>query len=212
MRPTIRGFLLLAVLSSSAYASSMCTQGTMTDYTAQNFSCFISDKLFTNFKYSITAQGNGIPVLATAVTVTPDFTDPNNPGFHFSSNGWIATSLATDNFDSAVDSSISFTVQTLSGLPLIDDNTLKLDQSSVSGPAAFGDIAETLDNGTSYAVDTGGPFVDHKTFPLTNMIVVNKDLFVGAEGGIDSGFFVGSTAQILQFSENFSEGVPEPVS
>jgi len=209
MRPTIRGFLLLAAISSCAHAASLCATATMAVYTTPNFSCFISDKLFSNFLYSSTADGNGIAVASTNVTVTPDFSDPNNPGFHFSSNGWLAVSHATDTFDTFVDSSISFSVATLSGQPLIDDNTLSLDSFFVSGApfTMFGDIAETLDNGTSYAVDTGGPFIDHKTFPLTSHLVVNKDLFVGAAGGFES------VAQIFQFSENFSEiGAPEPVS
>jgi hypothetical protein len=177
-------------------------------YIAPSFTgCTISDKLFTNFIYLNSAEGNGVPVAASSVLVVPDLSNPLNPGFHFVSSAWVVASHTTDTFDSFTDSSIGFTVQTISGLPLIEDNTLTLDIFSATG-SAFGDVAETvLPSGQQWGVDTGGPFVDHQTFPPTNILVVSKDLIVAAQGGTES------SASITQFSENFSEvGAPEPLT
>src|SRR3954468_7170653 len=148
MKPTIRGFLLAVALAGVASSAPLCVSGTMADYTSAAFiaggGCTVSDKLFTGFFYASTSGGNGVAVAAVNVNIVPDFSDPLNPGFHFSSRNWFVTSLATDTFNSFVDSSIGFSVQVISGLPLMDDMTLTLDSFAPSTGGAFGDIAETI--------------------------------------------------------------------
>jgi hypothetical protein len=176
-------------------------------YTALPGGCTISDKLFTAFTYQTSFGGHGVGVAASSVTVIPDFSDPLNPGFHFVSAGWTVSGLATDTFSSFVDSSIGFSVQTINGLPLMDDTILSLDAYSVTNATfAFGDIAETLNpGGLQFGVDTDGPFVSHPVFAPTSSVSVFKDLIVATEAG------QASSATITQFTESFSEiGAPEP--
>jgi len=214
MRP-IRGILLIVALAGVGVAAPLqcpTTPTAMSVYDALGFSCFISDKLFSNFTYSPTAGGNGVPVPDTAVFVTADTLDPNNPGFHFASSAWTVSSSVNDTFDSFVDSTINFDVATLSGQALIDDNTLTLNAFSSSGLGFFLAVDE------QYTPDPSGlglhvhsdPFstttTDHRVFTPINALHVTKDLFLGAENHTTS------TATITQFSENFSEiGAPEPL-
>jgi hypothetical protein len=210
MRP-IRGFLLITALAGIAAAAPLCTTATMAVYDVPGFSCQISDKIFSEFTYAPSSGGNGVAVPDTAVTLTPDFSNPSNPGFHFSSSAWTVSSLATDTFDSFVDSTINFRVTVVGNQPFLEDNTLTLDSFFVSGPGAFAAVDESYNpdpSGLGLHVNSGPPptTVDHSVFPNVSTIHVTKDLFIGAEAGTTS------TASISQFSENFSESqVPEPM-
>ena len=200
--------LLMAVMASLcalATAAPLCVAGgTMTSYMALGSSgCEIGDKLFFNFNYAGTAGGAGVAVPSSAVTVTPVNTDPYNPGLSFASSGW---SLSGTRF-ALVDSTIMFSVKTLSGLALIDDTTMTLGQYSTTG-TGLANIAETVNPyGIELEVDApSGPFTAHVTFDPISQVNVTKDLLV-----ILPPTGVNSKASIASFTETFSQTkTPEP--
>ena len=196
---------LAVALASMASASQLCTgvgTTTLADLIAMNTTgstCQIGDKLFSNFGLISTALTTAFAVPASAIIVTPDSTDPYNPGLIFSSAGWNTTNSAQ------VDSKISFTVTVIPGGHLIDDAGLTLISGSESGLGSGG-ITETLKGmGLQMQVDTFATPSSHVSFAPTTSLSVVKDLLVTTGPSASGGF-----AQITQFEESFSE-IPEPV-
>jgi len=209
MRQKFLGVLALAAIGTAASASPLpCpVVGTGMDvYIALGTTgCIISDKLFYSFSLAGSDSTGGSGPAASAITLTPDLADPNNPGILFSSSGWSVSGAGA-----FIDSTIGFKVKTLNGQPLIDDAGLGL-ISFATGGGGEANIAETIVLGggpafTTLSVDSaGGPFTDHKNFAPVSSVNVSKDLLVATGSGSDD------RARISSFSENFSE-VPEPVT
>ena len=193
----------VVAFASMASAAPLCTDvgPTMDYYLALTGGCQIGDKLFSDFSYQGTAENPSAAVPPTAVFVTPDNTDPYNPGIIFSSASWLTSSTG-------VDSSIGFTVTVLPGGNFIEDAGMTLLSSGATGLGS-GSITETILNlGAQLTVDTGtggvgGQRAAHVSFAPSQSVSVLKDVLVTVQRGQGS-------AQISSFEENFSE-IPEPV-
>jgi len=199
------------VLVSTAAAAPTCTNTTLDNYLAPNFSCMIDNLLFSNFGYSPTAIPVGVTIPANGIAVTTQ-TTPGDEGFQFSS-GW-AVKTQSDGSASFQDSLISFTVSTV-------DHSFSLTDLSLS---FNGDFTGTGSSGVNEHYCPGGPvsgcpnggvrqvtnpppvFEDHVVFTSpVSTLGISKDINV-ASG-------TNGTARISQVFNNFSNGsVPEPGS
>ena len=207
MKLSILAVALVTFVSAASAAPLCVSGGTLASYQALGSGgCMIGNALFSNFTYTGTALGQGAVVANTQITLTPAGSGTLNPGpgIIFASTAWVVPS-AKNNGDSFVDSVIGFTVS-VTGAPVINDGTLTLSSSSVTGTGT-GHISGTI-NASSLAVDTGGPSTSHVVFPVTSSVAVSKDLHIDVpQGNPGSG-----TAQINSFEEDFSQAaVPEPV-
>ena len=169
--------------------------------------CTIEDKIFSDFSYSSSAQGGATAIAASGITVTP-ITTPLDPGLQFQAN-WSASSGQVS------DSSIGFTVTTLSGAALIEDASIVQLGGSVvgTGTANLGEgicvgfncqnttfTLNTLNTTDAALIKLG----DHQIFTPTGQVRATKDIGVAGNG---SGF-----ASVSLMSDQFSEipQVPEP--
>lgn len=196
-------------------APAPCVQATLADYLVEGFSCTIEDKVFSDFAYDNPvqpAEGGPNVVDPASIIVTPDAT-PLNPGLEF--NG------AWSSFGgSSSDIKISFTITVLPGGNPIEDASLGIAGSVISGNAAV--IAgETIwlgcngpcDSSASlHALDLAGEdndqLFDHTTFDPVMMVTVEKDILLT---GVGDGFINFATVTIIH--QNFSEvPVPEPAT
>jgi hypothetical protein len=219
--------VLFAVVSVAivkvASASPLCTSlniTTMAEYEAlgnydagtNTGGCQIGDKIFSDFFYFSTSDGNGNAVLASNVTVTPVGANTNSPGLNFASNGWTIPG-ANPSVDSFVDSSLGFMVTVLNGgnsilgagLTMSPDNL----QVGTGGSVTIGETVTLADGFTllgTLRVNGATPLESLISFDPTSQLLVSKDLRVGI---LASGTGGGPT-QIGNFTETFPE-VPEPV-
>lgn len=193
----------LGALVSIASAAPLCVTDTMAAYMALPGGCTIGSMLFSNFGYSSTGMPPGGAVPSDQVLLTPNSSDPFNPGIIFSSRGWVVPAGSIDFF-SFVDSSISFTVSGPPGGLLIADSSMTLLGFSVTGDG-HADIAETvLPAGMGLDVNSDGPLYSHVNFTPTASVSVAKDLIVLVPQGQQG------SAIITSFEENFSL-TPEPI-
>jgi hypothetical protein len=96
----------------------------------------IGDKLFgtwTGFETTFLFENSTDPKLSRAanIRVTPDDSDPLNPGLRFSTNASDTLSVTGSGVRRTFE--IGYTVQTLDGSPRIKDNTLSLGMPIFSG-------------------------------------------------------------------------------
>jgi hypothetical protein len=213
----LRNWLLLAIGATAlavvpvAHASVLpqpCPDSaSLQDYLNMTGGCTIEDKIFSDFSYSSSAQGGATAILASGVTVKP-ITTALNPGLTFQAN-WSASSGEVS------DSSIGFTVTTMSGAALIEDASIVQLGSNVvgTGTANLGEgvcvgvncqnttfTLNTLNTTNQGLIQLG----DHQIFTPTGQVRATKDIGVAGNG---NGF-----ASISLMSDQFSEipQVPEP--
>lgn len=172
----------------------------------------VGDKLFFNWTL--------INLVSTDPSLDPDFDlievtglndQPLNPGLHFDVNGQL---VATDlNF---VDLTFGFSVATLSGKPLIKDNSLEITEH-LFDPFNFGGLITIVENifdpaGATlgekwvYADYLFGEFqlFDSADFNTQSLIHVEKNIFVGGDFDFDY-------VSLDSFEQRFSQ-VPEPTT
>jgi len=96
----------------------------ITDYGSTG--CTISDKTFSSFSYSSSAQGGATNISSSGITVIPQFGDPLNPGLGFQAS-WSVGSNQTE------DSLIGFQVTVTNGSARIKDDTLAVPSYVATG-------------------------------------------------------------------------------
>jgi hypothetical protein len=179
------------------------------NYTSSSTACQVGDKLFYGFTYSPTSFPDTVVApQGTQVFVNGDPSNPNEPGLIFSSSGWTLTgaSLASVIF---IDATITFSISTVDGRPLIVDSSLSFDQQVTGlGQTQVGEtVTPQGQSSFNLTVTSAGPFSDVGSFPGVSTVSVSKDLLVRIPKGADST----STATITSFREGFSE-TPEPTN
>jgi hypothetical protein len=211
MRRVVPILIALTGLTALATANPIsCPTDTYDNYVL-NFSsaasgCTIADKLFWGFTYGGSSRNGASIVSASNINITPDATDLNNPGLVFTSSFWTVTGNVNGRL-TLTDSTIHFVVQTVTGLPLIEDGTLKLG-TFVQPAGTDVSVLETINlgggNSVTLSVDGNNPLIDHKTWSPVSQVTVTKDLLVAVQGS-------GLIASVGGFSEYFSEQTaPEP--
>ena len=202
-------FALPLAVMADGVSLGPCPTASLSTYVAPEFSCTIGDKVFSDFGY--TSSGPD-PLLSGDITVTPD---PAllNPGLKFT--GIWGAQPGQHN-----DSNISYTVTVLPGGGLIDDASLSIGGSSVSGSGLV-TVAEDICAGGSLPACDPGTFTTllvsnngetivqyaSTTFTPVGMVTVLKD--IGLTAGVDGTNF----AVLSQVRNNFSEvPVPEPAT
>lgn len=172
------------------------------------------DKLFSDWTAIGTVTGAGNIDLAQ-LDVTPIVDDPLNPGLKFTAPlGALGTAFGHAG-PASVDLDITFRVRTISGLPLIKDNSLLINGYNIdSGPNAFIQISEdVLDSsgnllGQKLAIvqPSDAPndpdHFDAAEFPPQSLIQVVKRIRISGPGTNDGAF-------LMMFEQRFSQ-VPEP--
>lgn len=176
--------------------------------------CTVGDKLFTDFGYA-SAGDNALS--ATQVTVTPDNSDPLNPGLLFRGS-WEADAGETS------DSELQFTVSTLSGEALIKDASLSIfgygtDNGGVVSVGENLCLGGTFSPGTTncssgplnvdnlFVSTASGHTFDQTTFTPVSTVDVIKDIGLTSFGGETSVAFTSGV------SNHFSQvPVPEPAT
>jgi hypothetical protein len=188
-----------------------CVTGTYADYMALENGCTVGDKVFSDFDYAASGTNQ---LSAAQVTVTPDNSDPMNPGLLFTGT-WVA------NAGNTSDSHLQFTVSTLSGAALIEDASLSISGYAVSGTGMV-TVAENLCLGGTFSGWTTncssqvtdnllvstflGQTYDHTTFNPVSTVDVFKDIGLTAFGTGETNF-----AFVSGVTNNFSQ-VPEPAT
>ncbi len=214
MKKVLALAVLAVTLPLAALASEVspppCVQGTFADYMALTGGCTVGDKVFTDFNY--VASGT-LGLAASQVTVTPDNSNPMDPGLLFTGSWTAANGMQSD-------SHLQFTVSTLSGAPLIEDASLSIGGYGTSGIGIVS-VAENLCLGGTFTGWTtncssettsnllvftpNGPTYDHTTFTPVSSVDVLKDInLIAANGGANFATLSGVT-------QNFSQ-VPEPAT
>ena len=178
-----------------------------------------NDKVFSNFQLvSMTTTGGGIVTL-DQITVIPLADDPLNPGLKFTAPvGALGTPFGHDGPATAL-LTFSFDVQTTSGLPLIKDNSLLINDFIFdASTAALIRISEQVQNATGGALgfkqvlavtgdqpNSGNPnHFDSAEFAPTAFLHVIKSIEILGPGENDGAF-------LKMFQQRFSQ-VPEPSS
>lgn len=220
MKPLLVLVGTLFAMSATALATPIptCVQNTLASYEALDATggCEINNLLFDNFSDMESSAGAN-QLNAGQITVTPDFTLLDE-GLQFTAS-WSVASPA------AMDSAISFTVQTVNGADTLDD--ISLSATEVSTGNGLSGVIETYcvgslkgaGNHCPSTLDTisvsdppgqnNGPVT--QTYGLTNELSVTKDI------DVSSGFAYNgqpSTASISVVDNNYSQigAVPEPIS
>ena len=213
--------LLLALFSLAVIASAnpLCTATTydvyVNTYTTLANACQIGDKLFYGFTFT-PQSSNATGPNANQVNITPDASNPNEPGIIFGSSLWSVNGSATFANQLYIDNSFSFNVVVIGGLPLITDASLDFsNEFSIAGQGqAFIGETLTLNGGGSgsLGVDSNsGPFTSITHFAGVSSLHVVKDLQVRVIRPTPTGGTNVGSASIAQFREGFSE-IPEPLT
>ena len=161
----------------------MCGSGTVASYIGT--ACQTGDKVFSNFKYSTTAIGNGVASDAAHTLLTP-INSGNNEGFDIQG-------LWDAGPGGAADGVLSYTVQSVDGLS-IDDASLSLTGSAIGG---FATVGETICKGAMLSncpsaqsatlqAELPGPATDTINFLPTDIVDVSKDIDVFGGTGFAS--------------------------
>jgi hypothetical protein len=210
-------FVVASTLMAASWAgiseAAPCVQSALTGYIGLGSTgCELDDKRVFDFDYS--AAGPGAPA-ASAVTVIPDTSNPNNPTLNFQA-GWAAAG------NQIVDSLIEYTIATVNGTPLIVDNSLFIAGVGATGPGLV-TVAEnkclagtwvgalcSSGNVSNLFVSFPGDTTATDTFPAVSSIDVIKNITVSG-GGDPAG-----TATLSLVSQDFSQVtngvVPAPLS
>jgi hypothetical protein len=142
------------------------------------------------------------------ITVTPLDDQPFNPGLKFNGNGQLVA--VDDNF---LFLALGFRVSTLSGLPLIKDNSLELNSFFFDGNGGevligediFGSCCDLLGEKLVFADNLFQEFelFDSADFDPQSEIFIEKSIDV-------FGDFTGDLVELDMFTQRFSQVVPEP--
>jgi hypothetical protein len=205
-------FYVIAVFCAPAFGDTVpaCVQQPLSAYLTLTGGCEISDKVFYRFGYGTNTKGAGVAMPASGITVTPLTNDPSDPGFDFQADWTISGAGSADSL-------IFYDVSTLSGLPLINDESLtwaaSTNNTGGSGVASLDEflcLSGEVGNCQVPIVHFGlrqspvpSPQVDHVTFDPVNHVSMLKDVFVFATGT--------AGATITDVTNRTSE-VPEPGS
>jgi len=183
-----------------------------------NWYIVVDDKEFSGFKnYSGIANGTGVAVTASEITVSGNENSTLGPGLEYNSNAWTVAGVGGQ------DTSFNYTVTVLSGQPLLEDTSQTLQQGGVGATAGsqiyITETALTAPGGTSLTnpaltvdqlnisgvIQTPVLF-DQQFNQLVSSAYVGKDIGITNKGSTDAtGFSV--------LYQNFSEVVvPEPSS
>jgi hypothetical protein len=208
--------LTLLILPSGGMASQLCTNNVGLDqyianYTGINNACQIGDKLFYDFAYTASSTPAGNQPPANETSVIPDPGDGvSNPGIIFSVGGFLVFPGDT------MDATITYTVATLSGSPVIQGYALTMAGSHTASPTGLGSgsVTESFDNAPTGTplITTVGPLGNNFNatsvgfLPWVNSTTVTTQIHLQSPG--DSGPFDIVTISAIQ--EHFSENVPEP--
>lgn len=171
------------------------------------------DKLFNNFTLTSTQSVNGGFADPTQIDVTPLVDDPLNPGILFTSQFGALGTPSGHTGPSSVQFIFAFDVLTTNQLPLIKDNSLRInDWSFDSGPLASIQVSEQVFDaaglllGTKLASVTPQTqnLVDSLQFTPRSFVHVVKQINIAGPGDNDM-------ARLLVFEQRFSQ-IPEPHS
>jgi hypothetical protein len=206
--------LIAAVILAGpiAKASTMCVNdASLATYISGNSTyesaCQIGDKLFWGFTLTNGQSSIGAEPAATDIQVQTYPGDGlTNIGIAFNTGGW-----STSN-GIPIDSIISYSVATISGLPLIKDATLAI-TGQLTGTGGSGSVTETLNPavaGSPIVASIPTPVVVNIDFSGTKQsafTVVDEISLMGGRGSSD-------VAHISAIENDFSESVviPEPVT
>jgi hypothetical protein len=218
MKRTIVIPMVLLLLGSSAFATSLCVQTDLGQYIA-NYStignaCTIGDKLFYNFGYSATLNG-GTPPAATDVQIAPDPGDGvTRPGMLISVGGFLAFP------GDILDATITYSVATVSGLALIQGYDLTIAGSHTAQPTGggFGSVTESFSNSPAGTplVTSIGPLAASVLSASSNFLPRVSQVTVTTKVHVESPDVLRpfDVVTISAIQEHFSElsQVPEPYS
>jgi hypothetical protein len=205
------------IMASSAGISEAapCVQSAFPAYIGLGSTgCELDDKRVFDFGYS--PAGPNAPAVGS-VNVIPDTSNPNNPMLHFQA-GWSAVTTQ------AADSLIEYTIATVSGAPLIVDNSLAINGVGATGTGLVtvaenkclggnwvgGVCSSGLTSNLFVFFDSTPPNITSvtDTFPAVSSIDVIKNITV--LGGADGAAALSLVSQ--GFSQVAPNGVPAPLS
>jgi len=210
--------IAFVLLGSSAFASPACMTADLdqyiTNYTGFSRACTIGDKLFYNFGFSASVNFGAAPV-ASDVQIAPDPGDGvTRPGLLFSVGAFLAFP------GDIMDATITYSVATLSGLPLIQGYDLSIAGSHTAQPIGlgFGTVTESFSNsplGTPLVASVGplGAFdlTDIQGFlPRVSQVNVTTSIHLQSPDTLRP-FDVVTISAIQEHFSEFSQ-VPEPYS
>jgi hypothetical protein len=186
----------------------------------------IGDKLFgtwTAFETTYLFENSTDPKLSRAanIRVTPDDSDPLNPGLRFSTNTSDTLSVTGSNVRRTFE--FGYTVQTIDGSPRIKDNTLSLGLPSFSGDGGVVGLIERACSGGFEFFDECGTQVAFKSVVADNVedvfILLDDETFSPRSQLFVSTFYSlfnsneGESTALLTWQQYYSQtSVPEPGS
>jgi hypothetical protein len=209
--------LLVVVLATPGVATAVSMSDLFLGQTITDF-----DKLFNHWRLVSDVTINGGTVDLSKIDVTALGDDPLNPGVTFTASlGALGTPFGHTGASSAT-LAFSFQVSTLSGDPLIKDNSLLIkDFTFDAGPLASIAIDEAISDpagiplGEKHVLaipddtpNTGNPnHFDSAAFAPQSLVHINKTITVNGPGDNDGAF-------LTMFEQRFSQvtPVPEPTS
>jgi len=193
--------LMVLLMASSLAFGAECTDGTIADYTAANFTCTIGDKVFSDFSFTITGSGS-----LTSFLIQP-FISGNEEGFNF------VGGYAVGPGPALLDVFIDYKVATIDGSATIGDALLEVAGAGVTGGAGVVSVVENLCLGGTFPGCVGGTLATLQVvgngsqiinFDPVSSLHANKDILLYASGE-------GSFAFASRVTNGFSQ-VPEPAS
>jgi len=216
----IRMKVVIATVSLALMTTATRAWAVSLEELVQGATLTADDKLFENWQLQqLDLTGDAVADL-TMIDVTPIVDDPLNPGLKFTAPlGAIGTAFFNAG-NSSVNLVFSFDVRTTSGLPLIKDNSLLINDFVFdSGPQALINISESISTGDGIAL--GSKFVqaqpsdlgmegllpdhfDEADFSPQSEIHVVKMIEILGPGQFDGAF-------LTMFEQRFSQ-VPEPAT
>lgn len=205
------GVVLVVAFATSGYANNIgtCEDGaSLEDYIGLGSTgCVIGDKVFSDFTYATLFANDATPVAAADVIVHtiagPDI------GLTFEGE-WYST------FTGVLSQTLSYTVGTVSGRPLIKDNTLTFYAYTGITSDPFASVIESKCLGAAFSPypTCGGTIASLIVFdsPLISQDTAHLDFSPVSIVGVRNVIFVSGgtgTAEIESFTNTFSQ-VPEP--
>ncbi len=186
----------------------------------------IGDKLFgtwTAFETTFLFENSSDPKLSRAanIRVTPDDTDPLNPGLRFSTNA--SDTLSVTGQSARATFEFGYTVETIDGSPRIKDNTLSLGQPLFSGNGGVVALIERACSGGFEFFNECGTEVAFKSVVADNdedvFVLLENDTFSPRSKLFVSTFYSlfntneGESTALLTWQQYYSQtSVPEPGS
>jgi hypothetical protein len=171
------------------------------------------DKLFNNFVLVNTQSVNGGFADPARIDVTSLVDDPLNPGIKFTAEFNALGTPSGHTGPSSVQFTFSFDVSTTNQLPLIKDNSLRINTWSFdSGPLASIQVSEQVFDAAVLLLGTKLATVTPLTQNLFDTLEFSPRPFVHVVKQINiAGPGENDMARLLMFEQRFSQ-VPEPQS